>query len=119
MNFDGLQDHVWDRLGPRKWIAGRSQVRDMVRLAVEAWEPDKLIHCTSEREQAVYSLAISGNVKRMYHAFSGLSDAEFGFLWTIVLSAIVSAVIQVLIKWWFSESSHRVLMAGWQREFLA
>lgn len=117
MNFEGLQEHVWDKLGPRKWIAGRSQVRDMVRLCVETWEPDKLVHCTSERERAVYALAVSGNVKRLYHACSGYSDAEFGFIWAIVLSAIVSGIVQILIIWWFSESSHRVLMAGWQREF--
>ena len=117
MNFEALQEHVWERLGPRKWVAGRKQVRDLVRLAVETWEPDNLVHCKNEREQQVYGLAISGNVKRLYHACSGYSDAEFGFLWTIVLSAVVSAIVQILVKWWFSETSHRVLMAGWQREF--
>lgn len=117
MNFDHLQEHVWQRLGPRKLIAGRKQVRDLVRLCVETWEPEKLIHCRSEREQQVYGLAVAGNVKRLYHACSGYGDAEFGFLWTIILSSIVSAIVQVLIKWWFSEASHRVLMAGWQREF--
>ena len=117
MNFEELQEHVWRRLGPRKHIAGRRQVDDLVRLCVETWEPDKLQHCRSEREQRVYGLAIGGNVKRLYHACSGYSDQEFGFLWTIILSSIVSAIVQVLIKWWFSETSHRVLMAGWQREF--
>lgn len=119
MNFDALQQHVWDRLGPRKWLAGRKQVNDLVRLAVESWEPENLQHCRGEREQQVYGLAVSGNMKRMYHACSGYSDAEFGFLWTVILSAVVSAIIQVLIKWWFSEASHRVLMAGWKREFTA
>ena len=119
MTYQGLEAHVWETLGPRKWIAGRKQVLDLTRLCVEAWEPDKLVHCRSPREQAVYGLAVSGNVRRMYHAFSGYSDAEFGFLWTVVLSAIVSAIVQILIKWWFSEASHRVLMAGWQREFLS
>ena len=117
MNFDALQDHVWDRLGPRKFLAGRQRVQDLVRLVVETWEPENLVHCRSEREQQVYGIAVSGNVKRLYHAFSGYSDAEFGFLWTIILSSIVSAIVQVLIKWWFSETSHRVLMAGWKREF--
>lgn len=117
MTFEELQQHVWDSLGPRKWLAGREKVRDMVRLAVETWEPDRLVHCRGERERAVYGIAVSGNVKRLYHACSGYSDAEFGFLWTVVLSAVVSAIIQVLIKWWFSEASHRVLMQGWQREF--
>jgi hypothetical protein len=116
MNFDGLQEYVWDRLGPRKWVAGRRHVRDLVQLTVENWEPDKLLHCTSEREQAVYAVAVGNNVKRMYHACSGYSDAEFGFLWAIVLSAIVSAIVQILIKWWFSEASHRVLMEGWRKE---
>ncbi len=117
MNFPELQEHVWKRLGPRKHIAGRRQVDDLVRLCVETWEPDNLVHCRNEREQQVYGLAVSGNVKRLYHACSGYSDAEFGFLWTIVLSAVVSAIVQILVKWWFSETSHRVLMSGWQREF--
>ncbi len=117
MNFDDLQAHVWDRLGPRKWIAGQKQVRDLVRLCVESWEPDKLVHCRHAREQAVYGIAVSGNVKRMYHVCSGYSDAEFGFLWAIVLSAVVSAIVQILVKWWFSETSHRVLMEGWRRDF--
>jgi hypothetical protein len=117
MNFDALQDHVWERLGPRKWVAGRKQVRDLVRLCVETWEGGNLQHCRGERERQVYVLAVSANVKRLYHACTGYSDAEFGFLWTIVLSAVVSAIVQILVKWWFSETSHRVLMSGWQREF--
>jgi hypothetical protein len=117
MNFSELQEHVWRRLGPRKHIACRRQVDDLVRLCVETWEPDKLQHCRSEREQRVYGLAVSGNVKRLYHACSGYSDAEFGFLWAIVLSAVVNSIIWALIMWWFSESSHRVLMEGWKREF--
>ena len=117
MNYAELEEHVWDSLGPRKWVAGRKQVRDLTRLCVEAWEPEHLVHCRNPREHAVYGIAMSGNVRRMYHALSGYSDAEFGFLWALVLSAVVSAIVQILIQWWFSESSHRVLMAGWQREF--
>lgn len=117
MTFEDLQEHVWDCLGPRKWLAGRKQVADLVRLAVESWEPENLVHCRSEREQQVYGIAVSGNMKRMYHACSGYSDAEFGFLWAIVLSAVVNAIIWVLIMWWFKEPSHRVLMEGWKREF--
>ena len=116
MTLDDLHEHVWRRLGPRKFIAGRQQVRDLVQLCVETWEPDKLQHCQTEREQQVYGLAVSGNVKRLYHACSGYSDAEFGFLWTIVLSAIVSAIVQIIVKWWFSKGSHRVLMEGWKQE---
>ena len=118
MTYGDLEEHVWKKLGPRKLIAGRRAVTDLTRLTVEQWQGEMLVHCgDSSREMEVVTANITANVKRMYHACSGYSDQEFGFLWTIILSSIVSAIVQVIIKWWFSSARNRVLIAGWQKEF--
>lgn len=116
MTLEEFQDDVWRRLGPRKHMAGRGTVRDLVQLTIEQWDGEMLGYCESERERSVVAANIVANVRRMYHAVSGYSDAEFGFLWAIILSAVVSAIVQLIIKWWFERASNRVLLMGWQRE---
>ena len=32
-----------------------------------------------------------------------------------LLSMLAQAVIKLVIEWWFSRESHRVLMVGWSR----
>lgn len=119
MTYQDLEEHVWQKLGPRKWLVGRAQVADLTRLTVEQWQGDLLTHCGDRsREREVVCQQIVANVKRMYHACSGYSDQEFGFLWTVILYAVVSALVQIIVKWWFSSARNRVLISGWQREFL-
>ena len=47
---------------------------------------------------------------------SGYGEREYGMIWTLLLSAVASAVIQVVLKWWLERRSNRVMLMIWQQE---
>jgi hypothetical protein len=116
MSLDDLDEHVWKRLPMRKYMAGRATVRDLTRLAVENWEGEYLGHANSEEGRDIVAMSIASRVKRAHQWQSGREAQEYGVFWTLVLGAVVNAIVQVLIRWWMERSSHRVMMAGWQQE---
>jgi hypothetical protein len=116
MNLDDLEEHVWRRLPMRKYMAGRTVVRDLTLLAVENWEGEYLGHATSEEGRDIVGMSITARVKRAHQLASGKDVPEYGVLWTLLLSAVVGQIVRLLIEWWMERSSHRVMMAGWQQE---
>ena len=116
MTLDEIHEYVWSRLPMRKYMAGREAVRDLVTLAVENWEGEYLGHATSEEGREVVAMSIAARVKRAHQVMSDKEPQEYGMLWTLLLGALVNAVVQILVRWWLERQSHRVLMAGWQQE---
>ena len=43
-------------------------------------------------------------------------DREYGMIWTLLLSAVASAIIQVMVKWWLERRANRVMLMVWQQE---
>jgi hypothetical protein len=87
----------------------------MVLLAVAAWPIDDLLSGDSwkdDRKQAILD-ATQADVSRMYAALHG--EARSGsVLLAIILPALLSAVIQVILKWWLEKRNRRTKMALWQ-----
>lgn len=116
MTRDELDEYVWKRLPMRKYMAGRRVVDDLVALAVENWEGEYLGHAASEEGREVVAMSIAARVKRGHQLLSGKEPQEYGMMWMLLLGALVNAVVQILVKWWLERQSHRVMLAGWQRE---
>jgi hypothetical protein len=116
MILDDLRDYVWKRLPMRKYMVGRRVVDDVTTLAIENWEGEYLGHAQSEEGREIVSMSIASKVKRAHQVFSGREPQEYGIFWTLVLGAVVNAVVQILVRWWSERQVHRVLMAGWQQE---
>lgn len=116
MILDDVKEHVWRRLPMRKYMVGRAVVNDLTTLAIENWEPEYLGHATTEEGREIVAMSIAAKVKRAHQVFSGKEAQEYGIFWTLVLGALVNAVVQVLVKWWMERQVNRVLMAGWQQE---
>ena len=116
MILDELQEHVWQRLPMRKYMVGRKLVNELTLLAIENWESEYLGHAASEEGRDIVAMSIAGRVKRAHQWQSGKEPQEYGMLWMLVLGAVVSAVVQILVRWWMERQVHRVLMAGWQQE---
>jgi hypothetical protein len=97
-------------------MVGRRVVNDLVTLAVENWEGEYLGHADTEEGREIVGMSIASRVKRAHQWQSGKEPQEYSMIWMLMLGAVVSGVVQVLIRWWFERQTNRVLMAGWQQE---
>lgn len=111
-----LKEHVWRRLGPRKWLVGREQVDLLTQLTIENWQSDYYMAADSDQERQIVAEGTLIAVKRMHQAVGGYGEREYGMIWTLLLSAVASAVIQAILKWWLERRSNRVMLMIWQQE---
>ena len=111
-----LKQHVWRRLGPRKWLVGREQVDLLTQLTIENWQSDYYQAADSDQERQIVADGTLIAVKRMHQAVGGYGEREYGIVWALLLSAVASAVIQAVLKWWLERRSNRVMLMIWQQE---
>jgi hypothetical protein len=111
-----LKEHVWRKLGARKWLLGRAEVDLLTQLTVENWQSDYYQAADSDAERAIVAEGTLVAVKRMHQAVGGYGEREYGMIWALLLSAVASAVIQVILKWWLERRSNRVMLMIWQQE---
>jgi len=116
MTVADLQQHVWRRLGLRKWLVGRDEVDLITRLAVENWQTSYYEAADSDRERAIVSEGTLAAVKRAHSAVGGYGEQEYGMIWVLLLGSVASAIIQVLLRWWLEKRANRALMLVWQYE---
>lgn len=116
MTIDDLVTECWADLPPiRKRLAGRDAVRRVVVDAIQEWSADYLAACQDNDQRNVYAADLTKRLERRY-----TGQQEYGFaIMTIVLVAVISAVVQWLVKWWLDRNFNRELMAQWQREMAA
>ena len=116
MNPSELKEHVWRSLGPRKWLVGRQQVDLLTELAVEGWHNDYMQAATNDAERQVVCRTMLADMKRLHQAVGGYGEREYGMIWALLLSAVASAVIQAILKWWLEKRVNRVMLLVWQQE---
>lgn len=105
MTLDQLQSHVWDRLPsvPRT-LGGRRIVNRIVARAVMGWPIPVLEQCDAG-ETAIVAQHYTKSVERAVKAEYGM-----GILLTLVLSALVSEVVKILVRWWLERQENRDAM---------
>lgn len=113
MTLDDLVAECWFDLPPiRKRIAGRDAVRQVVVDAIQEWSPGVLGACSTDDQRAAYAADLTERLKRRY-----AGQQEYGFaIMTIILVAVISAVVQWLVKWWLDRNFNRECMARLQQE---
>lgn len=90
---------------------------DCISIVVQEWPDEKFALAESsgiEDGRAVIKELIA-NTKRHLHLAYG--DNEFGFIWTILLQALIYQLVQMIFEWWKEKKNHRVLLLGWQRKW--
>jgi len=105
MTLDQLQSHVWEQLPtvPRT-LGGRRIVNRIVRRAVKGWPIPVLEQCDAGETQVVahhYTKTVERAVKHEY---------GMGIILTLVLSALVSEVVKILVRWWLERQENREAM---------
>ena len=114
MQADELCAYVRRRLPVRARLVGKERLNDLVLIAVTEWPIEPLMAAGrgSVEEEKILD-ATTKRVTATYEALRG-SEQTYGFFWTLILSAAISAIVQHVLEWWLSRSANRVKLAGWQ-----
>lgn len=109
MTFEDLAVECWFDLPPiRKRLAGRDAVRQMLADAVCEMDANAIAACGSDVDVKAYEAALLERVKARH------VGQEYGFVFmSIILTAILVAVIQWLVKRWLD---NHFSVADMQRE---
>jgi hypothetical protein len=94
----------------RKHLVPRERIDELVDQAIRNWPSEVLTQCRDDDDFAEVMQANVGSLRRRIRA------NDYGFLWTILLSALASAVIELLLKWWLERRANRVLLLVWRQE---
>lgn len=118
MTKDDLAQWVWRELPMRKVMLGRKRVRSLTELAIANWESENFYAAAGRpEEEALVIRSVVNSIKRMDEAVSEDDSKQYGFIWMLILSGLVSLIVQLLVKWWSEDEHNRTLMSEWQREF--
>lgn len=110
MTQDRLVDYVWSQLGPRKYLAGRERVAELVEMSVSSWPAEVLGECRTDEELTTVVDASTNSLRRR------IRGREYGSILTLLLISLASAVVQVLVKWWLESRVNRVMMLVMRQE---
>lgn len=117
MTVEDLQLLTWRRMPLVKILAGRQAVYDMVQIAVENWPIEMLHHAEGETERKVVAKELEASIRRIHDACSlGDEGTQYGVVWSIIIEAVVSAVVSLLLRWWYESSQNRCRLVLWKRE---
>jgi hypothetical protein len=116
MNLDELREYVWERAPLGRAIIGRSTVNDLVQLTVENWEPQMLRAAAADGQTEIVCKSMEASVKRMHQLMSGKEPREYGIFWSFILQLMVSAIIQIVLRWWQERPANRVFLLTMQAE---
>lgn len=98
-----LTDMVYDRLPWRLRLAGRDVVSRVVEDAVRTWPVPVLRQCDSGETEVVGTF-LARSLKRRSHQYGT------GIILTLILSAVISEVVKILIRWWLERRENREAM---------
>lgn len=114
-----IQNYVWRRVGVRKFIVGRDRVNDLVEAAVANWDGEAVSSAKDKSELKIVAAGMIVGIKRTHEMLSeSESNQEYGFIWVILLQALVGAIVQILIKWWLESAKNRVMMWAAKKELV-
>ena len=110
MTHSEMRDYVYARLPLRKHLVPRERIDELVDQAIANWPCEVLTQCRGDDDYAEVVQANVGSLRRRIRA------NDYRFLWTILLSALASAVIELILKWWLERRANRVLMLVWRQK---
>lgn len=98
-----LADIVYGRLPWRLRLASRDVVARVVEDAVRLWPVPVLQQCDAGETEVVGTF-LARSLRRRQHNYGT------GILLTIILSAVISEVVKILIRWWLENRQNRETM---------
>jgi hypothetical protein len=109
MDLSALKDRVWSSVGIRKHAVGRATVDRAVKFYVGNWPVSGLTPgrmADTHRQMVDLGMACLSP----WSLSRGSDSKRYGFIWTMLLSAVLSQVVAALIKWWLQSEDNKELM---------
>lgn len=114
-NVDDLAEMAFQSLPLRLRIVGRARVRDIVDETIYEWPVRPLAAAPDAAHAEDVFRVLPEQVQSSYLGRYG--EKEYGFvILSVILVAAISAIVQVLIKWWLEKKLNRELMESWHHE---
>jgi hypothetical protein len=111
MTIHELESYVWERLPKlQRTLAGRYIAGRVVRRAVRTWPVPVLEQCNAG-EAEVVGVHLARSLERQARQEFGM-----GILLTLVLSALISEVVKILVRWWLERQENQADMRILVRE---
>lgn len=107
-NIASLKEYLWGRLGARKRMVGRGVVDRATESLIQKWP---FTYTGDEEPPGADDPAFSrlkAEVIEELHKYEGAP--QYGFIWAIVLSAVVSQLVKLLIEWWLKRRENRIAL---------
>jgi hypothetical protein len=115
-DYEKFQQMVWGKLPMRKWLAGREKVYDCISVVVQEWPDDGFALADSgHAAETPIIKSLMADVRRHLHLAYG--EQEFGFIWTIILQAVLYEVILMILEWWRNKKTNRMALLKWQKHW--
>ena len=111
-----FQQYVWDRLPPRREVAGREMVDDLVALAIQEWPVDLLSQAdpdSTAQVEAMREMVVS--MKRQAEFIYG--QKRFAGVWFVALQMLIPIIVQVILEWWRHRKVNRSRLTIWRRRW--
>jgi hypothetical protein len=111
MTIHDLESYVWERLPKlQRTLAGRYIAGRVVRRAVKTWPVPVLEQCNAG-EAEVVGVHLARSLERQARQEFGM-----GILLTLVLSALISEIVKILVRWWLERKENQADMRTLVRE---
>jgi hypothetical protein len=111
MTIHDLEAYVWERLPKlQRTLAGRYIAGRVVRRAVKTWPVPVLEQCNAG-EAEVVGVHLARSLERQARQEFGM-----GIILTLVLSALISEVVKILVRWWLERQENQADMRVLVRE---
>ncbi len=115
-DYEQFRQSVWAKLPMRKWLVGREKVLDCVAIVVQEWPDDSFALADSgHAQEAAVVKSLMADAKRHLHLAYG--EQQFGFIWTIILQAVLYEVIVMILEWWRQKKANRMALLSWQKHW--
>ena len=108
MSLEDLDAAVWSSLSARKHLAGKPLVSRLVRRVVRKW-PTVAISQARPDSYGVMLEQVAASIER-----SERQNVKMGIILTLVLSALISEIVKILIRWWLDSRENRAAMQAMQ-----
>lgn len=107
-NIASLKEYLWKRLGARKRTVGREVVDRATEALIQKWP----FAYTGDEEPPTADdpafARMKDEVIEELHKYEG--GPKYGFIWAIVLSAVISQLVKLLIEWWLKRRENRIAL---------
>lgn len=103
LTFEGnTTEDVWQSLGAVRLIFGRQRIKTLTEACVRSWPHELFARCGTQDELDLVASEYAEQI----------AEQQYGSLLSMLFVGVVSAVVQVLLKWWI-DRKFRMLFAAW------